>query len=617
MITENGFDNMTWFMGLVEDNRDPLGGRVRVRAFGFHPPFSEGKVLTEDLPWAHILRDSKLSSMPDCGDLVMGFFLDGRDAQHPIVMGVINSAKYSVPTTKYGPPSPQYAVGGGAAPVRTGSAVNTSLQPHQRAFLDAIASKESGGAYNIRYDGGAGTMFDLSTGQHPNVPVPIGNGQYSTAAGRYQFTYSTWQDVSGGAPFTPENQDYYAWQLAEQRFPGDLNSYLLEHGVDQYVLNTLQPTWSSFNSANAGSIIATYNQSLGKTPEQIASENAQFENVYMAPSQDSVNNIGNAPMPPEMSGENIHNTPLLVQASARKTVQFGANNQYTIAEPSVPMGGGSSTSVWSMYHGGSHIVISGKAGEAEHINISHKSGSRVTLDSNGNVTIKAFSTLHTASEGGMEETSSDGKIAHHKGFYTVHVAGGKCEIYSEGDMKLASGGNIEINAAGKLNLVSGDVLNVSGSKVAMTAQADAIDLVAAGKIGIASAKTGLAIMSVDPIYIQSKNGINVKAKGTLGLTSSDGDVGISAKGKLGVASSGGDVGIKGSNVKVKGDKIHLNSPGEDPDDVADVPDALAAVKADAPEAGKLGTPGAGTETKGVYSGLGISADMIDEGSSFA
>ena len=195
----------------------------------------------------------------------------------------------------------------------------------------------------------------------------------------------------------------------------------------------------------------------------------------------------------------------------------------------------------------------------------------------------------------MEQTSEGGMIQHHNRGYILHVKNGVCEIFADGDLKLGASRNIEINAGGRLDIQSGSVMNLYGSKVAITAEGDAIDLVAAGKVAIASAKTGVSIMSVDPIYVQSKAGINVKA----------------GKG-IGIASSGGDVGIKANNLKLKGDKIHLNSPGEDPDDV---PDSLAAVMADVPmEKNKLGivNPGAIDD-----SGIGMSADMIDEGTSLA
>lgn len=96
----NGLDNLTWFLGIVEDRNDPTHhGRIRVRAFGFHPPLNTGEVLTEDLPWAFLINGTGGSffSVPEEGDFVFGFFMDGRDAQHPFVLGVIHGAHYGLP----------------------------------------------------------------------------------------------------------------------------------------------------------------------------------------------------------------------------------------------------------------------------------------------------------------------------------------------------------------------------------------------------------------------------------------------------------------------------------------------------------------------------------------
>lgn len=92
MISPNGFDNLQWFIGIVEDNQDPTNqGRVRVRCFGIHPSFSSELVPTEHLPWAVPINGTygKLSQIPRKADWVFGFFIDGRDAQHPMLLGTI------------------------------------------------------------------------------------------------------------------------------------------------------------------------------------------------------------------------------------------------------------------------------------------------------------------------------------------------------------------------------------------------------------------------------------------------------------------------------------------------------------------------------------------------
>lgn len=86
--------------------------------------------------------------------------------------------------------------------------------PYVRAFLDTIAFAE-GGTYNKLY--GGGTFSDLS--KHPNKKITAG-GYTSTAAGRYQFLYSTWKGIANLLrlpDFSPRSQDLAAIRLIDER----------------------------------------------------------------------------------------------------------------------------------------------------------------------------------------------------------------------------------------------------------------------------------------------------------------------------------------------------------------------------------------------------------------
>lgn len=629
MIGENGIDSVSWFIGYVEDN-DDRNGRVRVRAFGFHPPASEGTVEKDDLPWAHVARDSKVVTPFDKGDLVVGFFVDGRDAQHPIVIGTINSARFSSPSAAA---ALSASAGTQTSPqANIGTAVNGELAAEQKAFLDAIALKESGGSYTALSGGG-----DISLdGGHPNITGPAG----STASGRYQFTYGTWVDINGGvnAPFTPENQDFAAWNLAEQRYMAygldsslgypDLSSYLAANGTTPELLTGLSPTWEAFSPSlgNQQSIIDAYNNSLsgqGGVPRTTA----QFDNPYLAPSQDVINNFGNPALPPQITGEDLEYTPAVVQAATRRSVEFSSG--YTSSEPSGPSSGHvTHTAVWHTRYGGSNITMSGKNTSDEYIDITHASGSRVTLDGNGNITIKAMGRVFVGSEGDIEETSEGFKLAHHAAGYALEVSGGKVQIISAGDVEISTGGNMTLNAGGKLTLNAGDAIDIAGSKIAATARVDAVDLVAAGKMALHSQAKGLSINSVEGMFVQAGKKLNVKSGEDM-IVQSEGNLGMKAADNVGLQAVGGTLGLKSegsatlaSSVNVglnasglimaKGSAIHLNSPGMDPADVEDADDAeasLAAVAANVPDPVPLNVVG---ETKPRPSPSDLSPAMIDD-----
>ena len=79
-----------WWVGVVEDRQDPIKlGRCRVRCVGWH---SENKMdlPTKNLPWATPIMplNDAHTYTPKEGDMVMGFFADGDNAQEPIMFGV-------------------------------------------------------------------------------------------------------------------------------------------------------------------------------------------------------------------------------------------------------------------------------------------------------------------------------------------------------------------------------------------------------------------------------------------------------------------------------------------------------------------------------------------------
>jgi phage baseplate assembly protein gpV len=91
-----GLNGFIWWIGVIENRVDPLTlGRCQVRIFGWH---NENSVTlpTSDLPWAQAMipiNDSKHFSVPRVGEWVVGFFMDGEQAQTPVMMGVLPGLK--------------------------------------------------------------------------------------------------------------------------------------------------------------------------------------------------------------------------------------------------------------------------------------------------------------------------------------------------------------------------------------------------------------------------------------------------------------------------------------------------------------------------------------------
>ena len=104
-----GRDGFRWFIGQIPKNAKinwgsdkRWGHRRRVRIMGYHP--GEDLLPDEDLPFANVMvpttsgsgakqRSSSIRIEP--GDIVVGFFLDGDDAQVPCIIGTFGKTKKS------------------------------------------------------------------------------------------------------------------------------------------------------------------------------------------------------------------------------------------------------------------------------------------------------------------------------------------------------------------------------------------------------------------------------------------------------------------------------------------------------------------------------------------
>ena len=103
-----GRDGFRWWVGQVapEDaqgsqiNGGGWGDRVKVRILGYHPE-DDVELKNEELPWAHVLKSPEAGSgragrgkppKISPGDTVLGFFLDGDNAQQPVILGVFSSS---------------------------------------------------------------------------------------------------------------------------------------------------------------------------------------------------------------------------------------------------------------------------------------------------------------------------------------------------------------------------------------------------------------------------------------------------------------------------------------------------------------------------------------------
>ena len=89
------FGEFVWFTAIIEDVNDPEKlGRVKARIFGYHIP-DKNELPTEKLPWAMIAIPISGASTNGIGFTahglikdahVIGFFVDGKSAQLPMIL---------------------------------------------------------------------------------------------------------------------------------------------------------------------------------------------------------------------------------------------------------------------------------------------------------------------------------------------------------------------------------------------------------------------------------------------------------------------------------------------------------------------------------------------------
>ena len=118
-----GKDGFRWWIGQVapeaaqgnqiNQTGSTRGCRVNVRIYGYHPA-DITELADDDLPWAQVLLSSQGGSGKanrsrsiriSPGHTVMGFFLDGDDAQLPVILGIFaNTNNYYASDEEYRSP---------------------------------------------------------------------------------------------------------------------------------------------------------------------------------------------------------------------------------------------------------------------------------------------------------------------------------------------------------------------------------------------------------------------------------------------------------------------------------------------------------------------------------
>tara|TARA_B110000977_G_scaffold162714_1_gene208331 strand:- start:2240 stop:4180 length:1941 start_codon:yes stop_codon:yes gene_type:complete len=169
-----GIRNPLFFVGVIENNVDArLEGRVQVRAFSVHG--SVDQVPTDMLPWAIVVQGGyDPNVVPKINSWVYGMFLDGRDAQQPMVLGLIPT-QFTDPLnpTKTGwgivPDKDGDILAQGSAPKDSGQPQNSRLARGEYIEETHVLAQEMGRTVDVPIGG---------TDESWDEPAPAYNAQY-------------------------------------------------------------------------------------------------------------------------------------------------------------------------------------------------------------------------------------------------------------------------------------------------------------------------------------------------------------------------------------------------------------------------------------------------------
>ena len=191
-----GRDGFTWWFGRVAnkkvwknvntvmDQSKSYGQRVKVRIIGYHPWSNE--LPEEDLPWATVMMDpitgGGQGAMGDVltlvgGETCIGFFMDGEEAQQPVIMGLINrhsGIKNSVSETEF-----ENNKSSGFRNMTGGNEDKTTKRNPRVGTSKAVQSKDPNSSESQKGQLGKGELDRSSF--NPNAPKIINTGIDSTA----------------------------------------------------------------------------------------------------------------------------------------------------------------------------------------------------------------------------------------------------------------------------------------------------------------------------------------------------------------------------------------------------------------------------------------------------
>lgn len=307
---------------------------------------------------------------------------------------------------------------------------------------------------------------------------------------------------------------------------------------------------------------------------------------------DIVNNLGQPPVHPAISGEAIlDGMPGIVSALAgmsarvpmRRPVTESAppieneEDQPFYSEPNIitPERSVNTIALRSKRRGSAIVMNDEPLEENGYIQIVHNSGTVIQIDQSGTVFISSQGAIAQATNSSSMERINEDKNVSVGRNWNVTINGGDGNMSIQGDFNIECE-NFNVMSRAKTIINSAEGIEMRGAKISMEAHIDNIDM-AAKNIKMGSSET-ISLSSVESTYISAQSQLNLKSEeeaflesgGEMHLLSGDK---MFASGTQIHAKSGGEVFVEGtdthmlssgtlyatgSEVQVKGGTIYMD-----------------------------------------------------------
>lgn len=253
-----GRDGFRWWIGQIpptssqadQANGSGWGNRCKVRILGYHP-YSEVELPNEDLPWAQVMvpttagtgaanyaTNTKLQQ----GDVVFGFFLDGDNAQLPVIIGCfgrtdkVSTEQFEIPFAPFTGYTDNIKKPSGTLKAEESNQQNAGSQKSPRSVSPSTAAKinsQTPGAEEISYFSGIGQKIVFGNSCEDTAIKGIST-EVTNLLNKVQNVSSVFSNISNEIDRTVETITGLANGIVGQMFYKIYNSLVdpLQQGLD-------------------------------------------------------------------------------------------------------------------------------------------------------------------------------------------------------------------------------------------------------------------------------------------------------------------------------------------------------------------------------------------------